>query len=275
MTLQDWFHDTVAVLASPSAWRTFRHVFMANFVADGWRYFGTGLVLWGLLHVALRRRLAHRLIAGWPTWRDLRRELAYSVSSLLVLTAANCAVLAGMVSGWFDAYEDPLKHGWPWLLASLPLLIVWHDTYFYWTHRLLHTRWLLRHVHGVHHRSREPSPWTAFSFHPLEILLQTGIVPITLAVVPVSQTVLLIFTIHYMVRSAHGHAAVETMPRGFARHWLGRHFATTTHHHLHHEMPTGNYSLWFTWWDRWMGTERPEYHARFDQATRPRALAGS
>jgi sterol desaturase/sphingolipid hydroxylase (fatty acid hydroxylase superfamily) len=24
-----------------------------------------------------------------------------------------------------------------------------------------------------------------------------------------------------------------------------------------------NYAAWFTWWDRWMGTEHPEYLARY------------
>ena len=68
------------------------------------------------------------------------------------------------------------------------------------------------------------------------------------------------------MRNAHGHLSIETMPSGFARHWLGGRF-TTTHHHLHHETAQGNYELWFTWWDRWMGTERGDYHARFEKVT--------
>jgi Delta7-sterol 5-desaturase len=271
--MTDWLHNTFAVMGSAGPWRSFRHVFEVNFLADGGRWLATSLVLWGLLHVALRRRLAHRVIRGWPTWRDLRRELAYTTSSLAVLTAANCAVLAGMVSGLFDVYERPLAHGWLWLLVSLPLLIVWQDAYFYWAHRLLHTRWLFKHVHGIHHRSRDPSPWTAFSFHPLEALVQVAIVPITLWFVPINDIVLTVFTVHYVVRNAHGHAGVETMPRRFARHWLGGRFSTTTHHHLHHETGQGNYGLWFTWWDRWCGTECEDYFERFDKATAPRAAA--
>jgi sterol desaturase/sphingolipid hydroxylase (fatty acid hydroxylase superfamily) len=268
--MNDWFHDTLAAMVSPGPWRSFRHVFEINFLADGARWLVISFVLWGLLHVALRRRLAHRVIRGWPDRSDLHRELVYSFSSLAVLTAANCAVLAGAVSGVFEIYNRPLAHGWVWLVISLPLLIVWHDAYFYWTHRLLHTRWLFRHVHHVHHRSREPSPYTAFSFHPIEALVQIGVLPLALCVVPLNDGVLLAFTVHYFVRSAHGHAGVETMPRGFARHWLGGLFATTTHHHLHHETGRGDYALWFTWWDHWCGTERAEYLERFDQATAPR-----
>jgi Delta7-sterol 5-desaturase len=151
-------------------------------------------------------------------------------------------------------------------------MILWHDFYFYWTHRLLHRPWWLRHVHAVHHRSRNPSPWAAYAFHPLEAVINGLVTPLALCVAPLHGGVVLLFAIHQIVRNAHGHAAIETMPRGFARHWLWGRFTTTTHHHLHHETAQGNYGLWFTWWDRWCGTERPEYLARFDRATPPRGL---
>ena len=270
--MQDWLHDTLAALASRGTWRSYRHVFFLNVLDDGWRYLASALVLWGLLHVLLKNRLAHRLIGGWPTRADLRREIAYSASTLLVLAAVNSAVLALMVSGVVEVYTAPLKHGLAWLLLSLPLVLVWHDFYFYWTHRLLHTRWLFRHVHGVHHRSRNPSPWAAFSFHPIEALVNSMVVPITLLVVPLDDWVLITFAMHQIIRNSHGHAAVETLPRGFARHWLGGRFTTTTHHHLHHETAQGNYGLWFTWMDRWFGTERADYLERYDASTAPRPL---
>ena len=271
--MNDWLHDTLAALTSPGPWRSFRHVFVVSFMDDGKYYLLSALVIWGVLHVLLKRRLAHRVIGGWPTRADLRREITYSISTLCVITALNAGILALVVSGIFEVYEQPLKHGLAWLLLSLPLMIVWHDFYFYWTHRLLHTRWLFRNVHGVHHRSRNPSPWAAFSFHPIEALVNSMVVPITLVAVPLNEYVIAAFAIHQIIRNAHGHAAVESLPRGFARHWLGGRFVTTTHHHLHHETAQGNYGLWFTWMDRWFGTERQDYFERFDKATAPRPPA--
>jgi hypothetical protein len=32
------------------------------------------------------------------------------------------------------------------------VLDVAHDAWFYWTHRLLHQRWVYRHVHYIHHK---------------------------------------------------------------------------------------------------------------------------
>jgi Delta7-sterol 5-desaturase len=48
-------------------------------------------------------------------------------------------------------------------------------------------------------------------------------------------------------------------------------FNTTTHHDLHHQDGRSNYGLYFSWWDRWMGTEHPEYQQRVAEiATRAR-----
>jgi sterol desaturase/sphingolipid hydroxylase (fatty acid hydroxylase superfamily) len=256
-------------VADLAGWQALARVLATQFLAEGLRYGIAALLLWGLLHVALRRRLAHRLIAGWPQAHDVRREIGYSASSLLIFAAIGSVVFAGVTSGHLVIYRKPEQYGWAWLALSLPAMLLWHDAYFYWTHRLLHRPWWLRHVHGVHHRSRNPSPWAAYAFHPVEALINGLVTPLALLAVPLHWSVVLAFGLHQVLRNAHGHAAVETMPQGFVRHALGRHFTTTTHHHLHHETARGNYGLWFTWWDRWCSTERPDYAARFDAATQP------
>jgi Delta7-sterol 5-desaturase len=271
--MTDWFNDLLAALARPSAWRSFRHVVVGNLVDEGWRYVVFALAVWLLLHVLLKKRLAHRVIVDWPTAADLRRELVYSASTLVIFAGIAAEVLALVVSGHAEIYEDPLKYGLAWLLLSLPALIVWHDFYFYWAHRLLHTRWMLRHVHHVHHRSRSPSPFAAYAFHPVEAFINGQVTLLALLALPFNIWVLLAFALHQIIRNAHSHAAVETLPRGFARHWLWGRFTTTTHHHLHHETAQGNYGLWFTWWDRWCGTDRKDYFERYDKATRPRPTA--
>ncbi|MEO0917088.1 MAG: DUF2147 domain-containing protein, partial [Pseudomonadota bacterium] len=44
---------------------------------------------------------------------------------------------------------------------------------------------------------------------------------------------------------------------------------TVTHHDLHHAHAGYNLGLYFTWWDRWMGTEHPNYHDEFRRVARP------
>jgi Delta7-sterol 5-desaturase len=62
-----------------------------------------------------------------------------------------------------------------------------------------------------------------------------------------------------IVRNVMGHAGVELMPRALAdSRWFGW-INATTHHDLHHSSFHYNYGLYFTWWDRMMGTEHPRY----------------
>jgi Delta7-sterol 5-desaturase len=265
--------DGLSPWLDPAAWRALRDVLAVSIYAEGARYALGALLVWLLLHVLLRRRLSHRLIAGWPAAHDILRELSYSLSTTLVFASLGMGVFAMLISGHVVIYRDPGRYGWLWLFASLPAMILWHDVYFYWTHRLLHTPWLLRRVHHVHHRSRNPSPWAAYAFHPVEAIINGLVVPLALMIVPLHGGVIFLFGIHQILRNAHGHAAVEIMPRRFARHRLWGRFTTTTHHHLHHETARGNYGLWFTWWDRWCGTELAEYLPRFEKATQQSIVA--
>jgi len=65
-----------------------------------------------------------------------------------------------------------------------------------------------------------------------------------------------------ILRNAQGHSGIE-----FHHHkWVDSPldiFTTTTHHDMHHQKVKGNYGLYFTWWDRIMGTELPGYKAEF------------
>ncbi len=253
--------------SDPAAWQALLRGWRFNFMAEMLRYAVVATAMWGLLHVLLKRRLARRVIDAWPSAGDLRREIGYSVSTLFVFAALGMAVFALVITGHAEIYREPARHGWAWYVLSLPAMLLWHDAYFYWTHRLLHRPWWLRHVHGVHHRSRQPSPFAAYAFHPVEALINGLVTPLALLVVPLHWHVLVAFSLHQIVRNAHGHAAVEIMPRGFVRHAVWGRFTTTTHHHLHHETARGNYGLWFTWWDRLCSTERSDYLARFDATT--------
>ena len=130
----------------------------------------------------------------------------------------------------------------------------------------MHTRWMFRHVHGVHHRSREPSPWAAYAMHPVEAMVN-GWSCCPLLVVPVQEHVLGLFVLHQVLRNVHGHAAVESLPRGFARHWFWR---PVHHHHAPPPAPRdgpGQLRAVVHVVGSLFGTERADYLQRFDKAT--------
>jgi sterol desaturase/sphingolipid hydroxylase (fatty acid hydroxylase superfamily) len=55
------------------------------------------------------------------------------------------------------------------------------------------------------------------------------------------------------------HLGLERLPLSFPHGWLGRWCIGPAHHALHHRNPCVHYGLFFTFWDRWLGTEHPGY----------------
>ena len=90
-------------------------------------------------------------------------------------------------------------------------------------------------------------------------------VPLVLQILPVHPVALSVFLGLMILRNAMGHCGVEFHAPGWIDGPLDA-LTTTTHHDLHHQCPDGNYGLYFTWWDRLMGTEIPGYLAAFRNA---------
>jgi Delta7-sterol 5-desaturase len=226
---------------------------------DTLRYLlGAGLV-WLLVSV-LRRQLRHRRILGAESrLGQVLHELTYSASTVVIFASTGALLWLLAASGRVRIYDEVAQHGWAWWWASVALIIVAHDAWFYWTHRLLHHRRWFGAVHGRHHASAHPTPWAAYSFHPLEAVVQAVFLPLYVAVVPTHGAVIAVFLIHMIVRNAIGHCSHELFPWAWTPRGALRWITPVTHHHFHHARNRGNFGLYFTWWDRWCGTEDAEY----------------
>jgi sterol desaturase/sphingolipid hydroxylase (fatty acid hydroxylase superfamily) len=231
-------------------------------------YIAFAVGVWLLLWVALRRALRSRKIRDeTPSPRKLLTEFLYSVRSIAIFATVSVGITVLARAGAYPLSD--LAGGWGpvWFWASLAMMIVGQDAYIYWLHRWMHrSRWYRR-LHRRHHLSNNPSPFAAYSFDVGEALLMVGPFGVLWpAVVPTPWAVSLIFMGHQIFRNTLLHAGYELMPtRADGRPWLDW-LTTTTHHDLHHAQAGYNFAPWFTWWDRWMGTEHPEYLAHYARA---------
>jgi sterol desaturase/sphingolipid hydroxylase (fatty acid hydroxylase superfamily) len=243
---------------------TWRGVLAVDFL----RYFLTAapfyLVFWVWRPGRVRPR---RLQAQDPDARRIRSEIAYSLSTVVVFSAIGLCLLYAEEAGLTRIYRDWATHGWTYFAASLVLMVLVHDAYFYWTHRLLHWKPLYRRVHHVHHRSTSPTPWAAYAFHPLEALVQAGVYVVIVFLIPAHPLALGLFLLYMIVRNVLGHLGFEVFGRGFAGHPLTRWHTTPTHHDLHHRRGHGNYGLYFSFWDELLGTTRADYAETFAGVT--------
>jgi len=209
------------------------------------------------------RRIQSRRASG----TDVRREIGFSLSTVLLFSLVGFSVYLGSQAGIFRVYGGDVPRGGR-MLAEFAAMVLVHDAYFYWAHRVMHTRWLFRRVHRLHHKSRTPTPWAAYAFAPPEAILEASILPFAALLLPLHEVTVLLFVTHMIVRNVVGHAGVELFPSWWLRAPLLRWITTTTHHDLHHSHGGYNFGLYFTWWDRWMNTEHPEYASRFEAVTR-------
>ena len=192
-------------------------------------------------------------------------------ASLIALTLFNqvpltIAVVTGSTAVYFAlGGEVPLGFPtWPVLLGHFLGWLLIFEAGFYASHRLLHTRWLYRHVHLVHHRFKAPLPYCAACVHPLEFVI-SYIVPTFGAAVLLQFSyaeILLFLSLEY-VHTVHDHNGHFYWWDPF--HWLCTQNARM--HDEHHRRPNVNFGGAFTNWpDRLFGT----YAAR---ASSPRRTA--
>jgi sterol desaturase/sphingolipid hydroxylase (fatty acid hydroxylase superfamily) len=248
--------------------RTYLEALPGAWLVDTGRYLVAASAMAAILTLFWGAGLARRkLQARQATGNDVRREILASLRSALIFSLMGASVVVGSKLGWMTIYTDFEQAGPLYLLLSVALMLLAHDSYFYWTHRAMHHRRLFRLFHRTHHLSRTPTPWAAYAFAVPEAIVLGAFVPLFMLFVPMHFWGLFAFGSVQILRNVMGHAGAELHPAAFAPgRWLGW-LTTTTHHDLHHEGGRYNYGLYFRWWDRIMGTEHPGYRARFAAIT--------
>lgn len=199
--------------------------------------------------------------------KQYRKEIFWSTFTSLLFAIAGALMVVMWQKGYTRIYEDIGAYGWWYLPVSFLIATLIHETYYYWLHRWMHKPKIYRLIHKVHHDSHITSPWTSFSFHPGEGLLQSLIIPVIILILPMHYWTVVTLLTFMTLTSAINHSDVEIYPKGFYKHWLGRWFIGATHHSLHHTQYRFNFGLYFTFWDKWMKTESDKYVSDFEKHT--------
>jgi lathosterol oxidase len=188
---------------------------------------------------------------------QIRREIGWSLLSAAVYGGPAGVVAWGWREhGWTRVYTDWTAYPWWYLPLSVLVYLALHDTWFYWTHRLLHRPAWFRAAHAVHHASRPPTAWAAMSFHPLEALTGAVVVPVLVFVVPIHVAGLGAVLAIMTVMGISNHMGWEMFPRALVHSRLGGWLITASHHQRHHDAYACNFGLYFRFWDRLCGTDR-------------------
>ena len=203
--------------------------------------------------------------------KGIRREVKWSLISSAIFALLSVSVFYLYQEGYTRIYVDFDLYGVLYFIASIVVYLVLYETYYYWLHRWMHKPGIFRVIHKVHHESVDTSAFTSFSFHPLEALLQFIFLPVMVFVIPVHYYGLAVILILMTISAIINHAGLEIYPRKFYNHPVGKWLIGSTHHELHHKEFRSNFGLYFTFWDKWMGTESRRYVRKFETNTASRS----
>lgn len=166
--------------------------------------------------------------------------------------------------GITKVYGNYSDHSTIFAIFGFLSLAILQDFYFYCTHRLMHHKKIFKYVHYIHHKSKNPTPWSAFSVHPAEKLLELLFFPLVIMLVPLHPAVILFFIFVSTLVNLLGHAGFEfnwLKIRTDSINWWG---TTSTFHNMHHKYVSCNYSLYFSLWDKLLKTEHPNYASEYE-----------
>lgn len=251
------------------SWQSILLFTVINFVIIFLRYVLVSLIFQFVFKVLLKDRYQSRVINdGLRKPNQGRKEILWSAFTSFVFTLSFLGMVWLYQNGKTAIYTDFSAYAWWYLPLSLLAAMVIHETYYYFLHRWMHRPKVFRLFHYVHHDSIVTSAWTAFSFHPVESVLQALIIPIVIMVIPLHVGVVLFLLILMTVTATINHLHIEIYPKGFAKNWFGKWWIGSSHHSLHHSKYRVNYGLYFTFMDRLFGTESPDYLPLFEERTK-------
>jgi Delta7-sterol 5-desaturase len=231
------------------------------------RYFIIAGVFFLLFYVIYKSKWSYKKIQKiFPQAKDYRREILNSLFSIGLFALIPALFFKNPdLRPYTQLYDEIAEKGWLYYFLAFPIMAFLHDTYFYWMHRLLHTKLLYKKLHLTHHLSANPSPWSAYSFSFGEAIVEVGIFVIFIFIMPLHKTHIFFFFLFSFVYNVYGHLGWELYPKGFSKNWFGKWMNTSVNHNMHHKYVKGNYSLYFLFWDRWMNTLREDYDAQYDE----------
>ena len=171
---------------------------------------------------------------------QLKREIELSALSILVFGLGMIFPWGFLQLGWAKLAIDPTLTQ---IIVEIFVLIIWNEIHFYVNHRLLHTRWL-RQFHLPHHRSVVTTPWSAYSFHPVEAAMLGNVILLPMVVHDFSIYALVSVPLFSLLFNSIGHSNFDFNPRSPRVIFNG-----ARRHHLHHACFHGNYGFMFPFMD--------------------------
>jgi sterol desaturase/sphingolipid hydroxylase (fatty acid hydroxylase superfamily) len=93
--------------------------------------------------------------------------------------------------------------------------------------------------------------------------------------VPIHPAVIVVLLTLMTILAVLNHSGAELLPAWLVDGWIGGQLISASRHSLHHSHFDANYGLYFTYWDRLLGTDMPPAPVAEAPASAPAASPGA
>lgn len=208
-------------------------------------YFSLTLSLFFVFNWSIKKGIAQKVSKFDLFKNQIRFELLRSSMSIVIFGLYGLLIVVcyrnEVVSMSFE-YDYML-------VVDLLILAIWNEVHFYLVHKLLHTR-LFVEVHKVHHKSNVVTPFSTFSFHPLEALILGSVMILPMLVIEFEVMAPVLFPIYSLFFNILGHSNVKLIKKT----GVIRTVETSTNHNNHHTKYHSNFGFASPIMDRLMRT---------------------
>ncbi len=144
-------------------------------------------------------------------------------------------------------------------ILCLPVVLLLHDCYFFWIHKLLHTKFFYKNVHRIHHVSSNPTIWAMQSLHPVESFMQGLFVPLVLYLLPWHPVVFFVYLNLLTYFDVVAHSGFEFRKFRYIPKWISSFVTSASFHNFHHSNPKYHYGLLTRIWDNLFESSHQKY----------------
>lgn len=207
-----------------------------------------------------KEKWAHlKIQKEFPAIKNILNDVGWSTVTIVIWTFFAWLILLLISKGYTNVYLSIHERSTLYFIFTIFLFSVLWDTYFYWAHKLMHSGEIIyKYTHATHHKTTNPTPFSIFSFNPLEAIIFGIYFVLICFSIPVNiYAVIVVFLINVLANII-GHLGYEFVDFKLSKK-LDVIFINSIHHNVHHKYGYSNYGLYFPFWDKIMGTFHHKY----------------
>jgi Delta7-sterol 5-desaturase len=206
-----------------------------------WLYFGLGSLFLLCCKFLAAKKIIHPIETHHLPKQQIAFEIKHSVKSIFVFGFSIIPLIYLIRIDVIDLLPDT----WFNVLLGISILTLWNEVHFYVVHRMLHQKFMMRHVHRIHHTSLIPTVFSVYCFHWFEAFLLSTVQLTIVPFIPFSAIAMFAYPIVSILLNFAGHCNYR-FGDGKGESW--RLFGT--HHNQHHGKGRKNYGFALNFLDK-------------------------